>query len=124
MNQSNTAQSGWIEAALARHEAPLVRYAASITGDEETARDVVQEAFIKLCAANRAKVENSLAPWLYKVVRNQALNQRRKEARMAPLLENAAATLDNGQPDPSDAAAQNETHALVAEALARHLAHP
>ncbi len=37
-----------LSALLARYERPLVRYACSITGDLESARDVVQETFIKL----------------------------------------------------------------------------
>lgn len=33
---------------LDRYERPLVRYAQSIVGDSDSARDVVQEVFIKL----------------------------------------------------------------------------
>lgn len=36
-----------LSALLARYERPLVRYAQSVTGDLESARDVVQETFIK-----------------------------------------------------------------------------
>ena len=37
-----------LSALLDRYERPLIRYAQSITGDLESARDVVQETFIKL----------------------------------------------------------------------------
>jgi DNA-directed RNA polymerase specialized sigma24 family protein len=37
-----------LTALLDRYERPLIRYAQSITGDLESARDVVQETFIKL----------------------------------------------------------------------------
>jgi len=42
-----------LSALLARYERPLVRYAQSITGDMESARDVVQETFIKLARGER-----------------------------------------------------------------------
>lgn len=45
-----------LPALLDRYERPLVRYAQSIVGDLDSARDVVQEVFIKL-ARGQAKVE-------------------------------------------------------------------
>ena len=42
-------------ALLDRYERPLIRYARSITGDLDSARDVVQETFIKLA---RGEVRN------------------------------------------------------------------
>ena len=38
----------WFRTVVDRFEGPLVRYAKSITGDTERARDVVQEAFLRL----------------------------------------------------------------------------
>ena len=38
----------WFRTVVDRFEGPLVRYAKSITGDTEQARDVVQEAFLRL----------------------------------------------------------------------------
>lgn len=108
----------WVQAMLERHEALLLRYAAGITGDIETARDVVQEAFIKLCKADRDGIEDHITPWLYTVVRNRALNLRRKEARMAPLLDLQVNALDNGEPNPREKAAEKERSQLVSEALA------
>jgi hypothetical protein len=39
----------WVREAMGRHEAALLRYAQSLTGDPELARDVVQDTFLKLC---------------------------------------------------------------------------
>ena len=80
-----SSRSSWVHAALERYEQPLIRYAARFTGDVERAREVVQDTFLKLCAADRAKVESRLAPWLYTVCRNRALDVRDKEVRMKPL---------------------------------------
>src|SRR3990172_8871275 len=69
----------WIEAALRRFEAPLLRYAARLLGSEEAARDAVQETFLRLCQADRARVDDHLAQWLYTVCRTRAVDARRKE---------------------------------------------
>lgn len=110
-------KADWVRETLVRYEGPLLRYAASITGDAERARDVVQEAFVKLCEADRDHVADHLAAWLYTVVRNLALNVRKKEARMAPLMERQAERLANGAASPRATAEQAETRHLIATAI-------
>ena len=39
----------------------------------------MQDAFLRLCQADRAKVDGHLAAWLYTVCRNRAYDVRRKE---------------------------------------------
>lgn len=70
--------------ALARYERPLLRYAASITGDLEQARDVVQDTFMRL-SRETAEVESRLAAWLFTVCRNRALDACRKNHRFIPM---------------------------------------
>lgn len=110
-------QTRWIRQALAEFERPLLRYAASITGDAESARDVVQETFLKLCAADRAAVEDRLAAWLYTVCRNHALNVRKKEARMTPLIPSLADNLPDAAPSPGDVSYRAERLRMVVAAL-------
>ena len=74
--------SEWVRAAVAQYEAPLIRYALRFSGDLETARDIVQDTFLKLCRAYRPEVEPHLAQWLYTVCRNRAVDLCRKEGRM------------------------------------------
>lgn len=74
----------WLQAALARFEGPLLRYAVKLTGDLEKAREVVQDAFLRLWEADPAEIDDHLAPWLYTVCRNRALDVRKKEKRMKP----------------------------------------
>jgi RNA polymerase sigma factor (sigma-70 family) len=76
----------WIQGALARYEAPLLRYAASIVGGA-TAPDVVQDTFLALCRAAPEKVEGHLGPWLFVVCRNRALELLREGSRLQPLEE-------------------------------------
>lgn len=73
--------------AIERFEKPLVSYACQITGDLEHARDAVQETFLRLSRQDLEKLESRLAPWLYLVCRNCALDYRRKNSRYRELLE-------------------------------------
>lgn len=67
---------------LSRYERPLLRYALSYTQDAEEARDVVQDVFIKL-SQNLATLEpDRLAPWLFTVCKNRALDHQRKQQRI------------------------------------------
>jgi RNA polymerase sigma factor (sigma-70 family) len=107
----------WVRAALERYEQPLLRYAARITGDMEVARDVVQDTFLKLCTAERPRVDDHLAAWLYTVCRNRALDVRKKEGRMDALTDVQAAAQPSREPAPSVAAERHEAHELVLDAL-------
>ena len=81
MSEKTDSKAGWIRSALDRFEAPLTRYAFGITGDIERAREVVQDTFLKLCSESPSKLDGYVAPWLFKVCRNRALDVRKKEAR-------------------------------------------
>ena len=70
-----------ITAALDRHERVLVSYAKEITGDLESARDAVQETFLRLSRQDVVALEPRLRPWLFLVCRNCALDHRRKVVR-------------------------------------------
>ncbi len=81
------ADRDWVRAAVDRYEGPLTLYATRLLGDAEGARDVVQDAFLRLCSQERDKVAPHLAEWLFTVCRNRALDVLRKEGRMARLSE-------------------------------------
>jgi RNA polymerase sigma-70 factor (ECF subfamily) len=109
-------REAWVEAALARYEQPLLRYALRFTHNAEQARDAVQDTFLKLCMADPAKVDDHLAAWLYTVCRNHALSQREKEARMTPLGEKEMGMA--GAADVGATASRNETHERVLDVVA------
>ena len=81
---SRTPHSEWVVDALDRYERPLIRYAKWLLGDLETARDVVQETFLRLCREDPARVDGHLAPWLFTVFRNLALDARQRATRTTP----------------------------------------
>ena len=72
-----------IEELFAALESPLLSYALRYTDEVGLAEDVVQEAFMKL----HVEFGRVQAPqrWLYRTVRNLALNLRRHECRTVSL---------------------------------------
>ncbi len=68
---------------IERDQAKLIRYASGILRDRERAKDVVQEAFIRLCKVPWESVESRLPAWLFRVTRNLALDVLRREKRMS-----------------------------------------
>jgi RNA polymerase sigma factor (sigma-70 family) len=90
-----------IDDALARFEAPLLRYARRLLSDAEQARDVVQDTFLRLCREDRARVDGHLAQWLFTVCRNRALDLQRRDGRLRPLDE--AALSEQPSPEPTAA---------------------
>ena len=80
-----------LPALLDRYERPLVSYARSIVGDLESARDVVQETFIKWTQRNgdapapEPHAASNSEAWLFTVTRNRALDVLRKNSRIIPM---------------------------------------
>jgi RNA polymerase sigma factor (sigma-70 family) len=103
-------KTGWITSALAQYEGPLLRYATGLLGQVDRARDVVQETFLKLCREDPGRLEGRLAPWLYRVCRNHALDLRRQDHRAQPLDERQAA--DRASPEATPARALEAREAL------------
>ena len=108
----------WLRASVRRYERPLVAYAAHLTGGLESARDVVQETFVRLCAAERADVEPRLAAWLFAVTRNGAIDHRRKQRRMRLVEDDEPfAGLVAGQSPPDVAAERGDSLSAVLDTL-------
>jgi len=97
----------WFRSLMLEHEAALLRYAARITGDEDRARDVVQDTFLRLFRQERETVEAHVLQWLFTVCRNRALDVLRKESRMTTTDETGFATLQSPDPPP-DAGLEKE----------------
>lgn len=95
------------------HAADLTRYAASILGDTDAAKDVVQDSFIRLWREPREQVEDHVRPWLFRVCRNRALDQRRKGGRMRPLDEVDTATRPAEGQGPEEVAELRDSHEQV-----------
>jgi RNA polymerase sigma-70 factor (ECF subfamily) len=102
----------WVLAALERYERPLLRYAASLLHDTDRARDVVQEAFLRLCREQRSALDIRLPQWLFTVCRNLAIDVKR--ARPLERLPDPALADDR---DVAGALAALEQQTLLGEIL-------
>src|SRR4029453_12254413 len=92
-----------LPALLDRYERPLVRYAWSILGDLEAARDVVQETFIRLCrselgVASGEGVCRHTEAWLFTVTRNLSIDHQRKLSRIVYMPQTEDRTADEPGP--------------------------
>lgn len=75
-----------VEALFTDCQSALLRYAASLTGDADAARDVVQDAFARLIErGDTAHGGERTRAWLFAVCRNRALDHRREGRRISTL---------------------------------------
>ncbi|MBN8247064.1 MAG: sigma-70 family RNA polymerase sigma factor [Verrucomicrobia bacterium] len=116
--ESPDPRARFLREALDQFEGPLVRYTLTLTGDLETARDVVQDAFLRLWEQPAGAVEGHLAQWLFTVCRNRALDVQRKARRMSPLSDIALDHRPAPDPSPADAAATRDAALQVESILA------
>ena len=109
----------WVRSAVAKYERPLTQYASHVLGgDPERARDLVQEAFLRLCDQDPAAVTSHLAEWLYTVCRNLAIDAKRKDRRLRMMSDEQEATFTAGLESPTDAAERVDDYGRVVEAMA------
>lgn len=106
-------QRQWVLALLERYETRLVRYAARMLGEEDSARDVVQHVFLRLCERPPDETEGCAAQWLFTVCRNRAIDVLRKRKRATQLDQGAAEAKLSQEPDPSTAAERHDLHRRI-----------
>jgi RNA polymerase sigma factor (sigma-70 family) len=85
LDEDPTGRLERIRRAMEVHQGRLIAFAWRITGDIESARDVVQDTFLRLCRQDLDAIEDHLPAWLFRVCRNRALDVRKKERPMRPL---------------------------------------
>lgn len=93
-----------------KHRSALINYAAPIVGDRHQAEDVVQEAWLRMNAAEATLASGSVrqpVSYLYRVVRNLAIDLSRR-IRFEVRGEEAEAFLSAAP----ESAASPETHAI------------
>jgi RNA polymerase sigma factor (sigma-70 family) len=96
-------QRDWVLASVEQYELPLLRYAARMGLDLDLARDCVQHAFLQLCSQSPDSLQRGAGPWLYRVVRNRAIDQLRRTQREIPFAALHAEEEEptNGSPHPA-----------------------
>jgi RNA polymerase sigma-70 factor (ECF subfamily) len=99
-----------------RHQDKVLALAYRFLNDWTKAEDVAQEAFLRIhrSAANY-KPQASFSTWLYRIVANLCLDERRRQTRLPLSIEDSPCDVadDSG----SDAVERNETIELVQKAI-------
>jgi RNA polymerase sigma-70 factor (ECF subfamily) len=111
-----------------RHQGRAYRLALRVLRDEEGARDVVQDAFLKAWGSlDRFEGRSGFYTWLYRIVMNLCLDRRRRrqtrrEVEWSEAADAEGATLASASADsgaaPDAALGQRQLRALVARAIA------
>src|SRR5262249_15895060 len=101
-----------IEELYRKHGPMVLRRARSILGNDQAAKDAMQEVFIKAIQAGSAfRGESSPTTWLYRVTTNHCLNVIRDRARRSELL------AEHGTPSESLSPRSPEDRLAVARLL-------
>lgn len=104
----------WVKIAMQRFEGRLLRYTSRFVSQDQ-AREIVQDAFLKMWQQDPKDVEGHLAEWLFRVCRNQAIDIQRKDKRLNRVdgheeLENVKS--ENENPD-SQIESNQQQHSLL-----------
>jgi RNA polymerase sigma-70 factor, ECF subfamily len=114
---------------MRRHSRRLYRVARAILGDDSEAEDVVQEVYVRAFTSLATfRVDSSLSTWLTRIAINEAIRRRRQQKPMVDLT--VLDTLDERdriraipfslmktEPDPEQAAAQQEIRRVLEQAI-------
>jgi RNA polymerase sigma-70 factor (ECF subfamily) len=108
-----------------RHSRPLFRLAFRMTGNEQDAEDVVQEAFLRAYRAlDRFEDRSQVGSWLYRIAANCAYDVLRARQRHEDRFEDepeegGLGVLPSAEPGPDRLALSGEVRKRLEVALAR-----
>lgn len=109
---------------MGKHEEPLFRLLHRFTGDPETARDLLQETFVRVYfQIHRFKPRAKFVTWLYAIAtnlcRDHARSKRYRQSRVTDSLDcpEALQELPERGPDPAAAAETRERLGALEKAI-------
>jgi RNA polymerase sigma-70 factor (ECF subfamily) len=117
------------EELVKRHEERAVRVALALIANREDARDLAQEAFLRVFRnLDRFDFEHEFTTWLYRIVTNLAIDflRKRRPAMSTSAEQDEEADLDLADPEgpaPSDAMEHMETADRVRACIDRLAPH-
>lgn len=112
MNKKAELVNYWIK----KSSSDLIRYTNQILRDEERAKDVVQDAFLKLIDEDPSQIEKLLPQWLFRVCRNAAIDIWRREKKIDPFNEGHEGSLHSNTVGAEEGlSAQQSTNVMLVE---------
>jgi RNA polymerase sigma-70 factor (ECF subfamily) len=103
----------WVLEAVDQFEVRLLRFAARLLGDEDAARDAVQQAFLRLCGQSADRLHGRVGPWLFAVCRNCAIDALRKREATSAASDVEATDCCAASLDPAAAAEQADLYRSI-----------
>jgi len=108
----------WVLGLVEQYETRLTRFTMRITGDEQTARDVVQHAFLRLCDRPPDDSYSRIDQWLFTVCRNRAVDLLRSRRRTSVLAEADTPHWKSKEPDPAVTAERKDLFGQLNQLIA------
>jgi RNA polymerase sigma-70 factor (ECF subfamily) len=115
-----------LETLLLRYQARVYRFGMKMCGDQDDAKDVLQETLLAMARGVRDfRGASSLSTWLYTIARSFCIKKRRR-SRFAPTEQRSLDTLliEDGlqlrdpRPSPEEDVAERQMEAALARAIA------
>jgi RNA polymerase sigma-70 factor (ECF subfamily) len=112
-----------LEALLARHQPKVFRFGLRMCGEEERAKDVLQETLLAAARGIRDfRGASSVSTWLYSIARSFCVKSRRTSKfapeRVGSLDEAEAAEVPDARRGPEDEASARQIEAALSSAIA------
>ena len=109
---------GEYERAVVEHKDRVHSYAAWMLHDREEARDVAQEALVRLWTNRRTVRMDSVKSWLLRTVHNLSIDRmRRRRTRAEADVDELTVLPDETRPDPEQTARGGEVGRVIGRAL-------
>lgn len=109
-----------LDGLMSRYERPVLNVIYRFLGDADRAQEVAQDVFFTVYQQrHRYRPSARFSTWLFRIVKNRCLNERRRLWRTQPLDtdDGAAEYPDSQTPAPDAAAIRNETGRALDAAL-------
>jgi RNA polymerase sigma-70 factor (ECF subfamily) len=98
-----------------RHAPDVLRFAFYLCGDRKEAEDIASEAFVRAWTSPTPIVVDTVKAYLFTIVRNLYLQNKRRSARHAPMHDQVA----DARPSAERVTEQRDEIAAAAERVAR-----
>ena len=106
-----------LRSAMSDFEIPLTKFAVSILGDLEQARDVVQDTFLKLYKQDPEKVRQKVKSWLFTVCRNHCYDLIKRYRKTSNLEEDEISYIASSEDNPFQVISFSEGRKVIDEKI-------